>query len=111
MPSRALDHGGALIRPLSMPTQEAPVGISPSQPLDVLPLHVFASGMSTDVLAVIESWAAMPPLPKLDDDDSHLGSPGGDPKILSRLQLLHKNLVYNRDTPPHWYSSNRGGGV
>ena len=44
------------------------------QPLDVLPMHSFARGLSTDILGVMESWAAMPALPKPTDDDSHLGS-------------------------------------
>ena len=36
------------------------ISMEVEQPLDVLPLHAFARGMSTDVLAVIESWATMP---------------------------------------------------
>ena len=38
------------------------IAIEVEQPLDVLPLHAFARGMCSDVLAVLESWAAMPPL-------------------------------------------------
>ena len=44
------------------------IAIEVEQPLDVLPLHLFASGMSTDVVTVLESWASMPLLPLADDD-------------------------------------------
>ena len=50
------------------------IAIEVEQPLDVLPLHIFACGMSTDVRTVLESWATMPALPSADDDESLLGT-------------------------------------
>ena len=51
------------------------IAIEVEQPLDVLPLHVFASAMATDVRTVLQSWATMPALPSPDDDESLLGVP------------------------------------
>ena len=49
------------------------ISMEVEQPLDVLPLQAFARGMSLQVLRVLESWATMPRLPRLEDDDSDLG--------------------------------------
>ena len=38
------------------------IAIEVEQPLDVLPLHVFATGMPNDVARALESWHAAPPL-------------------------------------------------
>ncbi|KAL1523630.1 hypothetical protein AB1Y20_018566 [Prymnesium parvum] len=60
------------------------IAIEIEQPLDVLPLHVFAANMSTDVAAVLESWWLMPALPKWDEievqlgDESFKSQPQGD---------------------------------
>jgi putative membrane protein len=59
------------------------IAIEVEQPLDVLPLHVFASGMATDVKTVLESWATMPSLPTPDDDESLLGRLPLSPSELS----------------------------
>ena len=39
------------------------IAIEVEQPLDVLPLHVFASNMARDVRTVLASWTSMPSLP------------------------------------------------
>ena len=48
------------------------IAIEVEQPLDVLPLHVFAVNMAKDVRTVLETWATMPSLPAAGDDDSLL---------------------------------------
>ena len=52
------------------------IAIEVEQPLDVLPLHVFASNMAKDVRTVLASWATMPSLPHAGDDESLLGHAG-----------------------------------
>ena len=52
------------------------IAIEVEQPLDVLPLHVFASNMAKDVRTVLASWATMPSLPNAGDDESLLGHAG-----------------------------------
>ena len=66
------------------------ISMEVEQPLDVLPLHAFARGMSTEVLRVIESWATMPALPKLEDDDSDLGQ---SPKRLVEPVVVDKKSL------------------
>ena len=56
--------------PLSPVTQ---IAIEVEQPLDVLPLHEFARGMSNDVHDVLEAWTTMPAVPRACDDYSDLG--------------------------------------
>ena len=45
------------------------IAVEIEQPLDVLPLHSLAAGMSCDVADVLKSWLYMPSLPPLNDDD------------------------------------------
>jgi len=49
------------------------IAIEVEQPLDVLPLHEFARGMSNDVHDVLEAWTTMPAVPRACDDYSDLG--------------------------------------
>jgi hypothetical protein len=39
----------------------------------VLPLHIFARNMTSDIKSVLDGWAHMPSLPAADDDASDLG--------------------------------------
>ena len=45
------------------------IAIEIEQPLDVLPLHAFAQGMSNDVALALQSWWQMPALPAAADED------------------------------------------
>lgn len=51
------------------------IAIEIEQPLDVLPIHIFAANMSRDVAECLGSWLSSPPLPDADDDESALGAP------------------------------------
>ena len=85
------------------------IAIEVEQPLDVLPLHVFASSMANDVLSVLESWRAMPPLraagggDAMDGamDDAQLGLPSARASDVSSadedLQSLDDRLTQHRN--------------